>query len=309
MNILNKCSKCGGDYLQACVNCSNRVSPPHSQNSPPSHCAAGVNMVSTPDSPGSGLSETQGAGGEARRRIDELCRAGHARFDAIVAYLDEAEERRHPIARVHQGEAEPKTEIVCNCSDMYRRRDMHEPECEAATIRDLRFALTKTERARDGFMGERDTFRAELDDEQAQHRLTLGERDTLRKQVEEDTRLMEAAHARMDQLEGELSAEKRKAFDLEGETMTLTSERDTARMGQDELRTEVNRLNAELVELKRQQPYRDEDIREFGRRERDGEVAKLRAVADAARAFSDGPGLGGELGVALSNALDALNDS
>src|SRR6478735_6723230 len=48
----------------------------------------------------------------------------------------------------------------------------------------------------------------------------------------------------------------------------LEDERDT-------LRTEVNRLNTELFELKRQQPYRDEKQRELGRRERDGEVAEL----------------------------------
>ena len=50
---------------------------------------------------------------------------------------------------------------------------------------------------------------------------------------------------------------------------------------------EVNRLNAELSELKRQQPYRDEEMRQQGRTERDGEVAELRSELEVAKSVRD----------------------
>ena len=44
------------------------------------------------------------------------------------------------------------------------------------------------------------------------------------------------------------------------------------------LTVEVNRLNTELSALKTQQPYRDEEMKQAGRVERDSEVAELRGA-------------------------------
>jgi len=137
---------------------------------------------------------------------------------------------------------------------------------------------------------ERDTLRARVEELEARLGVLPGnpvEDATTRQQLQRGLDDVAGALGRPALLVSEHGpAVKARIQQLEGELATLGSACDKMRVqhsetcrGLDdeasELRTEVNRINAELTELKRQQPYMDEEQRELGRRERDGEVAEL----------------------------------
>lgn len=213
-------------------------------------------------------------------RIRELSRSviGGGMSDAIIAYLDEREEQVHPIARVlpqhmRAGRCDecgnlPQDGHSLTCSKTFHVVDPtahpapasppgDTQESARAAANNLQFLYDRAVVYCRNLIEERDTLRARVEELEASLARADGyfEKMSARLRDQEDRnqadgwvkyRMPESA-----EMVGRHVSQESRIRQLEAETMTLTSERDTARMAQDELRAEVNRLNAEAFELKR----------------------------------------------------------